>query len=322
MLLVTALTQQMPSWDANGDAALPENLSAPFDEIASNCLRRDPRARWGIAEIAARAGVALPVLAASAAAASAREAASERAPLTPTPATAVGVRDADRSQPPTRPQRVTSRPKQAAEPRRSAGQRNSRMGLYVCVAGALVIALVIFVPRLFRGSAAKPEAQNSQREIARKGSATAPKTKSRPSRQNSGEIARDNAIPAKTQVIAENGVAPSLSIARETTSRRDLTAGRASDQVIPDVPQSARNTIRGTVRVGVRVSVDSSGSVTEAEFDSPGPSKYFAQLALDAAQQWKFEPPKMQGRNVLSDWLLQFQFTPQGTKVTPTQSDP
>jgi TonB family protein len=95
-----------------------------------------------------------------------------------------------------------------------------------------------------------------------------------------------------------------------------------AQQVVPDVPKSARETIRGTVRVGVRISVDSEGNVTEAELDPAGPSKYFAQVALDAAQQWKFEPPKVEGRNVPSDWLLQFQFTGKGTKVIPVQSDP
>jgi TonB family protein len=95
-----------------------------------------------------------------------------------------------------------------------------------------------------------------------------------------------------------------------------------ADQVVPDVPQSARDTIRGTVRVSVRLSVDTAGNVTEAELDLPGPSKYFARLALEAAQQWKFDPPKMQGQNVLSDWLLNFQFTGQGTKIVPVQSDP
>ena len=68
--------------------------------------------------------------------------------------------------------------------------------------------------------------------------------------------------------------------------------------------------------------MDSSGNVTEAELDSAGPSKYFARLALEAAQQWKFEPPKVEGRNVLSDWLLHFQFTEKGTRVIPEQSDP
>jgi TonB family protein len=68
--------------------------------------------------------------------------------------------------------------------------------------------------------------------------------------------------------------------------------------------------------------VDTAGNVTEAELDNSGPSKYFARLALEAAQQWKFEPPRMQGQSVLSDWLLHFQFTGSGTKVVPVQTDP
>ena len=128
---------------------------------------------------------------------------------------------------------------------------------------------------------------------------------------------------ASSRPLEKGAEAPSgAPAARGKASRRGLTAGQVAQQVLPEVPQSARDTIRGTVRVGVRISVDSAGNVTEAELDSPGPSKYFAHLAMDAAQQWRFEPPKVEGRNVLSDWLLHFQFTGQGTKVTPVQSDP
>jgi len=91
---------------------------------------------------------------------------------------------------------------------------------------------------------------------------------------------------------------------------------------LPDVAASARNTITGKIRVSVRVAVSSAGDVTDATLSTPGPSKYFAHLALEAAQQWKFEPPKVQGRSVLSDWLLHFQFTQKGTKVIPVESDP
>jgi protein TonB len=93
-------------------------------------------------------------------------------------------------------------------------------------------------------------------------------------------------------------------------------------QVLPDVPPSARRTIRGKISVGVRVSVDSSGKVTDAELDSPGPSKYFARLALEAAQRWTFDPPKMDGRSVLSDWVLHFEFTGSGTKAVPVEAAP
>jgi rod shape-determining protein MreB and related proteins len=83
-------------------------------------------------------------------------------------------------------------------------------------------------------------------------------------------------------------------------------------KVLPAVPQNARDTIRGTVRVGIKVSVDPSGNVTDATIDSPGPSKYFANLALQAAPQWKFAP----ARDGSSDWILRFKFSVDGTKAS------
>jgi TonB family protein len=75
---------------------------------------------------------------------------------------------------------------------------------------------------------------------------------------------------------------------------------------IPDVPRSARATIRGRIKVAVRVTVDSSGSVTDAAVDSPGSSKYFARLATEAARKWKFVPAEIQDSR---KWLLRFEFT-------------
>src|SRR2546427_948291 len=57
MLLVMALTQRLPRWDASKEEPiLPENVPAPFAEIARHCLRRAPGARWALTEIAARLG--------------------------------------------------------------------------------------------------------------------------------------------------------------------------------------------------------------------------------------------------------------------------
>jgi TonB family protein len=61
-------------------------------------------------------------------------------------------------------------------------------------------------------------------------------------------------------------------------------------EVVPDVPQKALDTIQGTIRVGIRVQVDSAGNVVETEVESPGPSRYFARLATQAAEGWKFAP--------------------------------
>jgi TonB family protein len=106
------------------------------------------------------------------------------------------------------------------------------------------------------------------------------------------------------------------------TSAGDVGPGGVRQQVLPDVPQSARDTIRGTVRVSVKVVVDPSGSVAEATLESPGPSRYFANLALQAARQWKFWPEKVDGRHVPNEWILQFRFRRTATEVVPVQAAP
>ena len=88
-----------------------------------------------------------------------------------------------------------------------------------------------------------------------------------------------------------------------------LQRGGVLHKVLPEVSQSARNTITGTVKVGVRVDVDSSGKVTAAKFTSAGPSKYFAGLAMKAAQRWEFTPPEVNG-------------TPSSQRVAPPVSLP
>jgi TonB family protein len=88
-------------------------------------------------------------------------------------------------------------------------------------------------------------------------------------------------------------------------------------RVLPEVPSQARRTIQGRVRVNVRVRVDPSGKVAEAKFDSAGPSKYFAQLALQAARRWKFTPVSAGDGGRAREWNLHFEFDRTGTKVTP-----
>ena len=98
--------------------------------------------------------------------------------------------------------------------------------------------------------------------------------------------------------------------------RKPVTSpGEVLHQVLPDVPQSAMGTITGTIKVTVRVQVDASGKVTSATFKSSGSSKYFAGLAMQAAQGWEFAPPVVDGQPTTSTWLLQFRF-----KRTSTQA--
>jgi len=98
--------------------------------------------------------------------------------------------------------------------------------------------------------------------------------------------------------------------------------GEILHQVLPDVPQSARDTIRGKVRVSVKVAVDPSGSIVGATLDSAGPSRYFGNLALQAARQWEFGAAKVDNRYIPSEWILRFEFERTATKVFPVQTAP
>jgi len=102
----------------------------------------------------------------------------------------------------------------------------------------------------------------------------------------------------------------------------EVVRGEVTQQVLPEVSEKARATIVGRVRVRVKVHVDPSGSVTGAELESAGPSKYFADVAERAARQWKFSPATNNGEYVASDWLLHFEFTSAGTTVRPVATLP
>ena len=78
----------------------------------------------------------------------------------------------------------------------------------------------------------------------------------------------------------------------------------------------------GKVRLAVEVSVDPSGRVVGAKLDSPGPSRYFAELAVRAARRWTFTPAKVDSRNVSSAWILRFEFGPTATEVYPVRAVP
>ena len=101
-----------------------------------------------------------------------------------------------------------------------------------------------------------------------------------------------------------------------------FAGGAVLHQALPAVPRSALETIRGEVRVGVRVQVDGSGKVVGVDLDSAGPSKYFANLAMKAARDWQFTPAKVNGQNTPSEWILRFEFAQDATKVTPVEKMP
>lgn len=98
--------------------------------------------------------------------------------------------------------------------------------------------------------------------------------------------------------------------------------GAVAEQVQPVVLPSARESIEGHVNLKIRVTVDADGHVSDATFDSPGPSRYFAKVALQAAQQWTFKPAQVGGQPVSSIWILQYEFSQAATTVNPIEVAP
>jgi TonB family protein len=133
-------------------------------------------------------------------------------------------------------------------------------------------------------------------------------------------VAATSGQPAPTP--AEN--APSTPVAKASPSKLSpapkksaASGGEVVHQVLPEVSQRSRNTISGTIKVGVRVEVDESGKVTAAKLTNPGPSKYFAALALKSAREWQFAPPELNGKPTPSSWALQFRFKRTAIQASP-----
>jgi TonB family protein len=140
-------------------------------------------------------------------------------------------------------------------------------------------------------------------------------TRREPQQVASAAVAeKKQTAPVKREVSRNTSPVPAPSSPAEApaASSAEVANNGVIRQVLPDVPKSASDTIWGTVRVAIRVSVDPSGNVTDATIESPGPSKYFARLALQAARKWKFAP--MQG--AASDWIVRFGFRNDGTKAS------
>jgi len=93
---------------------------------------------------------------------------------------------------------------------------------------------------------------------------------------------------------------------------------------MPVVSEKSRATIRGTVRINVRVQLNPDGTVSTAELANPASSQFFADLALQAARQWQFAQPADSSNPASSaasslsgsaptSAIIRFDFTPTST---------
>ena len=333
--LVETLTQHAPVLQPGNQADLivPDTLPQPFLDIARHALRRDPRRRWTVPEIAAHLS---PVAVGAAAGQSV-------SPLLAVPLAAVPAVPAAKLQvprfdvPPPRPQ-VQPRSLPAANP----PKQTLVLPNYVVpvAAGLFVIVAILALPKILGH---RPESSSSS-ATASAPPAGPPKPVEQPARLESAPESKPSAPAATrsslktaaqktpaaqppsspeatpTPAAVRTDVFPSANA--PSTSLSSAARGEVLDQVLPDVSAKARATIRGVVRVGVRVHVDPTGNVTEAALDSPGPSKYFADLALKAARRWQFASPEIGGHSAPSEWLIRFEFSPSRSKAFPKQTAP
>lgn len=263
--LVEALTQRLPTWDrkAQNDPDSPEDLPAPLLDIARHCLRRDPKRRWTVADIAKRLKT-----------------------------------------------RVEGQLTQPAVQRDGSWTRSRNLILVVI----LLLAFIGFVSLKLLNRPREDGAQLSQAsgKPSEKASRESPQTERAVA---SNENPMTPGPEQSSSITSQTPVSPPAEAPTVPGASASDASSRVVHQVLPDVPQKARDTIRGTVRVGIKVSVDPSGNVTDATIDSPGPSKYFANLALQAAPQWKFASV----RDGSSNWTLHFEFSAYGTQASATR---
>jgi TonB family protein len=170
---------------------------------------------------------------------------------------------------------------------RSSQKESAKWPVWVAIAAVLVIAFVV-IARPKRSRSDQPATETTQSTDSddlrsSRGATGAASTKANPAHPD-GDI-ND----------AQSGVV---------------------QRVMPQVSPSARRTIQGKIKVRIIVGVDAAGNVSNATFESAGPSKYFSRIAMEAARQWKFSPGN--GEQTPGGWRLQFIYTRTKTDVSAT----
>jgi hypothetical protein len=91
------------------------------------------------------------------------------------------------------------------------------------------------------------------------------------------------------------------------------TSPLALHEVIPEVSQSTRRTIRGHIQVLVRIIVDPDGSVITATAGRIGSTRHLQRLATEAARKWTFPAVDTRSRRVIH---ISFDFSRDGTTAS------
>jgi serine/threonine protein kinase len=292
MVLAETLTQKLPPVDVfkidnpkQKDPVVSAFVPEPFREIIRNCLRTNPQQRWTVERIAAYL----------------------KSPSSGSD-TVVAVRETRETQEtrdkrevlPAHGVRKTLVSSGTREPSSTSTSSNSKRGLLIFMAAIVLVVAVVAGVMIY----------NSHPAITQSSQASTQE-------QQASTQTPQAAPPVGQQSPAAN--IPSLGPGNPMAANSS-TAG-VMHQVVPEASPGARRTVHGKVRVQVRVFVDEAGNVTRTAFDSHGPSNYFAGLAQNAAEQWKFVPAQSNGQDVSSEWVLKFAFGRKATEVSPIRAN-
>ncbi|HEX4002380.1 MAG TPA: TonB family protein [Candidatus Acidoferrales bacterium] len=292
--IVECLTERMPeSRGHRGAVSVPTDLPAPFLELARHCLSRSPHRRWDVAALKSRLKLSSFAL---------KEAHADPLPA-PVPAQ--------------RPARVVPgvAPASSSEPVAKPTRRFLALGATGVAVAAVVLGLAVLRPtshaQLAPSHLVKIDATSVKSILPKQpvSSQSASKISTEPDPQ-------PPRIGATIASSAPGNVVEAASIAPPSLHPAALAQGGVVHRVLPDVPRFAAGTIRGTVRVRVRVKVDPTGSVSASQLDSAGPSRYFDRLSMDAARDWKFRAPDGDAKAAPSRWLIRFDYTKSATTAT------
>jgi hypothetical protein len=322
--LVQALTQHAPEVQAapHGDPEIPATLPQPFLDIARHALKRDPAQRWTAADIAAhlKPGHVVKTEAPSVPAVSATPAKLSPLDVPLSPERGIPVA------------KLAAGPPRVMPPQQKPGAPAKKTLLFPnyaipLLAGIFIVAAIVVLPKLLRHQQETlPPAGASSVQVRSETKSTDPARMqplpaAQPKVRDSATAALEKAPPASAapaKLRTESApAAPAPTPASDAPAR-----GEVLDQALPEVPDKALNTIHGVVRVIVRVHVDAAGNVSQAELEAPGPSRYFADLALKAAGKWVFGSPELEGKSVASEWLIRFDYSQSGVVALPQQTAP
>jgi hypothetical protein len=277
-----ALTRRQPSGvRTGGDGAAPPPLSPGFHEFVARCVRRSPHDRPEVAELAAWV---------------------RGKPLAPPPVPIPDSAAMALLETPVPPP-ATASAAAAAKGAAPDAAHLSKPRMLALMLGAFVVFVLAWagIRALRPGPVAalpSPAAEVTRQPVTEAASVLPPLE--RPS-----EPVIQEDLPPSTASAAPPVATPAQA---ETA-----TSVPAINEVIPEVPLRASRTIRGTIRVSVRVIVAQDGTVFAALTDNTGPSAYFERLAIDAAKQWTFPPADTRGQRLM---LVRFAFTRDGTTAS------